>query len=55
MYDSLIDAVRDAEAQQISLGELALRTETEEGLRSRDEIESGLQRALDEMRGAVDR
>ena len=55
MYDSLIDAVHAAEEQQISLGELALRTEAEEGLRSRDEIESGLQRALDVMRGAVDR
>lgn len=55
MYDSLVDAVRVAEEQQISLGELALRTEAEEGLRSRDEIESGLQRALDVMRGAVDR
>ena len=32
MYDSLIDAVAAAEAQQISLGELALRTEAAEGL-----------------------
>ena len=55
MFDSLIDAVTDAEAQQLSLGELALRTEAEEGLRSRDEVESGLQRALDVMRGAVER
>ncbi|MGH7592910.1 MAG: L-serine ammonia-lyase, iron-sulfur-dependent, subunit alpha [Gemmatimonadales bacterium] len=55
MFDSLIDAVRAAEEQQLSLGELALRTEAAEGLRSRDEVEAGLQRALDVMRGAVDR
>lgn len=55
MYDSLIDAVRDAEERHLTLGELALRVETEEGLRSREEIESGLQRALDVMRNAVDR
>jgi L-serine dehydratase len=55
MYDALFDAVRDAEAQQITLGELALRVEADEGLRSRDEVESGLQRALDVMRNAVDR
>ena len=55
MFESLLDAVNAAEAQQLSLGELALRTEAEEGLRSRDEIESGLHRALDVMRGAVDR
>ena len=55
MFDSLIDAVTAAEAQQLSLGELALRTEADEGLRSRDEVESGLRRALDVMRGAVER
>lgn len=55
MFDSLIDAVRAAEAENISLGELALRVEAEEGLRSRDEIESGLHRALQVMRDAVDR
>ncbi|HEY4321129.1 MAG TPA: L-serine ammonia-lyase, iron-sulfur-dependent, subunit alpha [Gemmatimonadales bacterium] len=55
MYESLIEAVAAAEAQQLSLGELALRVEAEEGLRSRDEIESSLQRALDVMRGAVER
>ena len=55
MYDSLNEAVHAAESRGLSLGELALRTEAEDGLRSRDEIESGLQRALDVMRGAVDR
>jgi L-serine dehydratase len=55
MFDSLLDAVTAAEAQNLSLGELALRTEADEGLRSRDEVESGLRRALDVMRGAVER
>lgn len=55
MFDSLVDAVTAAEAQHLSLGELALRTEADEGLRSRDEVESGLRRALDVMRGAVER
>ena len=55
MFDSLLDAVTAAEALHLSLGELALRTEADEGLRSRDEVESGLRRALDVMRGAVER
>jgi L-serine dehydratase len=55
MFDSLIEAVAVAEATGVSLGELALRTEAEEGLRSRDEVESGLHRALEVMRGAVER
>ena len=55
MYESLLDAVQAAEEQRLSLGELALQTESAEGLRSRAEIESGLRRALHVMRGAVDR
>jgi L-serine dehydratase len=55
MYESLQDAVADAEAQGLSLGELALRTEVAEGLRTREEVERALQRALDVMRGAVAR
>ena len=55
MVESLLDAVTQAEADGISLGEFALRAEAAEGLRSRDEIEAGLQRALDVMRSAVDR
>ncbi|MDQ2669878.1 MAG: L-serine ammonia-lyase, iron-sulfur-dependent, subunit alpha, partial [Gemmatimonadota bacterium] len=39
----------------LTLGQLALRTEVAEGLRSPDEIAHALQRALDVMRGAVDR
>jgi len=55
MYDSLIDAATDATSQGISLGELALRTEVAEGLRTREEVEHALGRALKVMRGAVER
>ncbi|HEX3927477.1 MAG TPA: L-serine ammonia-lyase, iron-sulfur-dependent, subunit alpha [Gemmatimonadales bacterium] len=55
MFDSLLDAVVAAEAENLSLGELALRTDAAEGLRTRDEIESALHRALEVMRGAVER
>ena len=55
MFDALQEAVDHATRDRISLGELALRTEAAEGLRSPDEISHALQRALDVMRGAVDR
>jgi L-serine dehydratase len=55
MFDSLVEAVDLAEAQQISLGELALRTEAADGLKTRPEIEAALARALDVMRHAVAR
>jgi L-serine dehydratase len=55
MYDSLHDALAAAETAGISLGELALRTEAAEGLRTREEIEAGLRRALEVMRNAVER
>jgi L-serine dehydratase len=55
MFDSLVDAVAQAEAEQISIGELALRTESSAGLKTRAEVESALHRALDVMRGAVER
>jgi L-serine dehydratase len=55
MFDSLADAVAQAESAKVSLGELALRTEAEAGLKTRAEIEASLQRALDVMRGAIRR
>lgn len=55
MFDSLNEAVDRAEAEKISLGELALRSEAEEGLRTRAEVEHALARALEVMRGAVER
>jgi L-serine dehydratase len=55
MFDSMLEAVEAAEREGISLGELALRTEAADGLRTRTEVEHGLQRALDVMRDAVTR
>lgn len=55
MFDSLNEAVELAEAQQISIGELALRTEVAAGLKTRAEVEASLGRALEVMRGAVER
>lgn len=54
-YDSVLEAVEAAEAAGTSLGELAIRSEVETGLRTREEVEAGLHRALDVMRRAVDR
>jgi L-serine dehydratase len=53
MYKSLADAIRDAEAQKISLARLALETEARDQGRTVDDIRSALKRALDVMRGAV--
>jgi len=55
MLGSLLEAAEQAEAEGISLGELALRMEADEGLRTRAEVEQGLLRALEVMRGAVAR
>ncbi len=55
MYESLQELVDRAEAEGLSLGELALRLETEQGLKTRPEIEAALGRALEVMRGAVER
>jgi L-serine dehydratase len=53
MYKSLAEAIRDAEAQQIPLGRLALETESKDQGRTVADIRSALQRALDVMRSAV--
>jgi L-serine dehydratase len=53
MYKALGDAIRDAEARNISLAELALETEAKDQGRTIDDIRSVLQRALDVMRSAV--
>src|SRR4051812_1031422 len=55
MYKSLGNAIRDAEAKQISLAQLALATEAKDQGRPVAEIRDALRRALDVMRGAVDR
>lgn len=55
MFESLAEAVEQAEARGISLGELALVTEAAEGLRTRAQVEAALTRALEVMRQAVAR
>lgn len=53
MYRSLQHAIRDAEAQKITLAELALRTEAKDQGRPVEEIRTALRRALEVMRGAI--
>ena len=53
MYKSLGEAIRDAEAQQITLSQLALETEARDQGRTVEDIRSALLRALNVMRGAV--
>lgn len=55
MYRSLAAAIADAEAQGISLSELALNTEAKDQGRPVAEIRDALKRALDVMQGAVER
>jgi len=55
MYRALADAIRDAEAQGISLARLALETEAKDQGRPVDDIRAALRRALEVMRGAVQR
>jgi L-serine dehydratase len=52
-FDALHDAVARASADGVSLGEIALRAEAEQGLRTREQVEASLQRALDVMRHAI--
>jgi L-serine dehydratase len=55
MYRSLADAIGDAERQGITLARLALETEAKDQGRPVEEIRAALKRALEVMRGAVDR
>ena len=55
MYRSLADAIRDAELQGIPLARLALETEAKDQGRPVEEIRAALKRALDIMRGAVEK
>jgi L-serine dehydratase len=54
MYRSLAAAVRDAEAQGISLSQLALATEADDQGRPVEEIRDVLRRALYVMQGAIE-
>ena len=53
MYRSLAAAVRDAEAQGVSLSQLALATEADDQARPVQEIRDVLRRALYVMQGAI--
>jgi L-serine dehydratase len=53
MYRSLQHAIRDAETQGITLGQLALNTEAKDQGRPVQEIRDALARALEVMRGAI--
>jgi L-serine dehydratase len=55
MYKSLAAAVREAEAKGVRLSEVALQAESEDQGRPIAEIRDVLRRALDVMRGAVQR
>ena len=55
MYRALADAIRDAEQQGITLARLALETEAKDQGRPVEDIRAALRRALDVMRGAVER
>jgi len=53
MYRSLREAIRDAEARQMSLARLALEVEAKDQGRPVEEIRAALKRALDVMRSAI--
>ncbi|NCW45434.1 MAG: serine dehydratase, partial [Gemmatimonadaceae bacterium] len=55
MFRSLADAIREAEAQHTTLSAVALAAESRDQGRPIAEIRDALRRALDVMRGAVDR
>ena len=55
MYKALADAIKDAEREKKSLAHMALTTEARDQGRPVEEIRSALQRALDVMRGAIEK
>lgn len=55
MYKALADAIRDAEKQQKTLAQVALETEARDQGRPVQDIRAALQRALDVMRGAIEK
>jgi len=55
VYKSLADAIRDAEASGRTLAATALALESKDQGRSVDDIRAALRRALEVMRGAVER
>ena len=55
MYKALADAIRDAEKQKKTLAQVALDTEARDQGRPVADIRAALQRALDVMRGAIEK
>ncbi len=55
MYKALADAIKDAEREKKSLAQVALAAESRDQGRSIVDIRSALQRALDVMRGAIEK
>src|SRR5438046_1731387 len=53
MFRSLRDAIREAEAREMTLATLALEVEAKDQGRPVQEIRAALKRALDVMRGAI--
>jgi L-serine dehydratase len=55
VYKALADAIRDAEQQKKTLAQVALETEARDQGRPIDDIRAALKRALDVMRGAIEK
>jgi L-serine dehydratase len=55
VYKALADAIRDAEKEKKSLAQVALATEARDQGRPIEDIRAALQRALDVMRGAIEK
>jgi len=55
VYKALADAIRDAEQQKKTLAQVALETEARDQGRPIADIRAALQRALDVMRGAIEK
>jgi L-serine dehydratase len=55
VYKALADAIKDAEREKMSLAQVALAAESRDQGRSVENIRSALQRALDVMRGAIEK
>jgi L-serine dehydratase len=55
VYKALADAIRDAEKEKKSLAQVALATEARDQGRPIEDIRAALKRALDVMRGAIEK
>ena len=55
MYKALADAIKDAEREEKTLAVIALAAESRDQGRPVAEIRAALKRALDVMRGAIDK